>query len=78
MAAAYTKVTGEKVTITRIDIESVQIEELKNTQRLFNSYGYYGGELIEPSHQLYDHLKLHSFEDWLKRSHFKAAPKQQQ
>jgi len=77
MAVAYTKVTGEKVTITRIAVESVGMEELKKTQQLFNAFGYYGGELLEPSHQLYDHLKLHPFEDWLKRTKFTAKPRQQ-
>jgi hypothetical protein len=71
MAHTYERVSGEKVELRQIDVSTVPIAELQQTIKLFNRYGYYLGELIEPSHALYDNLKPHSFENWLRRSNFK-------
>lgn len=77
MAAAYTDVTGEKIAVVPIAIEDLPMEELRETSLLFNQYGYYTGEQLEPTRLLYgDNLSLNTFKDWIIRTGFKVPAAQ--
>jgi hypothetical protein len=77
MAAAYTDVTGENIAIVPIPIEDLPMEELRETSNLFNQYGYYTGEHLEPTRLLYgDNLNLNSFKDWVRKTGFKVPAAQ--
>jgi hypothetical protein len=73
MAAAYTEVTGERIKIIPIPFENLPIDELQVTAQLFSEYGYYVGEQLEPTHELYGpDFKLNTFKDWLRDSGYKV------
>ncbi|KAL7005767.1 hypothetical protein EMMF5_004682 [Cystobasidiomycetes sp. EMM_F5] len=73
MADAFTAVTGEKVTFGHIPVSAVPVAELQATIKLFNAYGYYLGEFLEPTRELIPNLPgKGSFEAWLKRVNYQA------
>ena len=78
MASAYTKVTGEAVTISRASPEDMPLPdrvkaEIMRSVNSHNAIGFFNGEPLQPSHQLYDPpLKLTTFEQWLQRSHYRV------
>jgi hypothetical protein len=76
IAQEYEAVTGEHMTVIEEATENVEIAELRHTYEFFNTYGYYNGESITKSHQIYDKqdLKLHSFKQWMQFMKFKVAP----
>ncbi|KAJ8096554.1 hscarg protein [Lipomyces tetrasporus] len=86
MAAAYTDLTGENIVIVPIPIEDQPKTGLRATSReaglratsiLFNQYGYYAGESLEPTRLLYgDNLNLNSFKDWVRKTGFKVPAAQ--
>ncbi|GFZ42459.1 hypothetical protein JCM24511_00174 [Saitozyma sp. JCM 24511] len=71
MVHIYERLSGTQVHLKRIDVSTVPVPELQATINLFNRYGYYVGELIEPSLALYPSEAFGSFESWLKRVGFK-------
>jgi uncharacterized protein YbjT (DUF2867 family) len=77
MAATYTDLTGENITIIPFPIEDLAVVELRQTSLLFNQYGYYCGEHLEPTRLLYgDKLNLNSFKDWIRNTRFKVPAAQ--
>jgi len=77
MAAAYTDVTGENIAIIPIPIGDLPVAELRLTSLLFNQYGYYCGEHLEPTRLLYgDKLNLNSFKDWIRNTGFSVPAAQ--
>jgi hypothetical protein len=76
MVHVYERVSGTKVHLNRIDVSAVPVPELQATINLFNRYGYYVGELIEPTLALYPDEAFGSFEGWLKRVDFKPHQSQ--
>lgn len=72
MAHTFEQVTGEHVHLKRISEEEVPVAELKATIQLFNRFGYYLGELLEPTLEDFKGSQFGTFKDWLKRVDFKA------
>lgn len=71
MVHIYERLSGATVQLKRLDVSNVAIPELQATINLFNRYGYYTGELIEPSLAIYSNEKFGGFEGWLKRTNYK-------
>jgi len=74
MVDAYKRVTGETIHVIPVDINSVPIDAVREMMIFFNRYGTFNGQMLEPTHALYDsnRLNLHTFEGWLRSSKFRA------
>lgn len=71
MAHTFEEVSGEHVHLKRLEESAVPIAELKATIQLFNRRGYYLGELLEPTLEIYKDTKFGTFKGWLQRDNFK-------
>jgi hypothetical protein len=76
LAATEYLTVPQMVHIYEIDVSAVPGPELQATINLFNRYGYYVGELIEPSLARYPNEAFGSFESWLRRVDFKPHQSQ--
>jgi uncharacterized protein YbjT (DUF2867 family) len=72
MAAAYTKATGESVSVVLKDPHSLPHVMITDSALGVSRYGYYGGEPLQDSHRLYDDLQLGTLEEWIRRTGYKA------
>jgi len=72
MADAYTRATGEPIQLHPVDPSVLPVPEMVDFVHYLNRYGYYNGEMFEPTQALYPSLKLQKFEDWVRRTGYRV------